>query len=600
VRGVLAALDERFLLLTAGRRTVLARHRTLRATVDWSYHLLSEPEQQVFRRLSIFASSFDIDAARMIAVRDSEDRWASINLLSGLVDKSLLTLDLGQAVPRYRFLESLRFYAFEKLAESGDVAVTAQRHATYVADRVRRASEDWKVLSTDDWSDAYEDMAEDLRASLDWAISEGGDARTGLDILVHAPPFWMLLSLHDECRRRTIQVLNDSSKRVTLEPADEMRLHAALGTALSWATGPVKETRVAWEKALELAERLSATEFELQAQYGLWLYSLRSGGYAAALEHASEMMRLAAAADDHEAQAVGRRIAGVAHHFLGRHAQARELIEDSVRWHELNRPPQAFRFGLDQRVAALAFLSRVLWVQGHSDRAKQTAATAVADARALDHANTLCCALAEGWCAVYALEDDLEAVKLETKALKDTATAHGLGFWRTYCDLFECWARMHEETDVSASDVDALVATVEDLEFDPGYSILLSDILVAAHRKGATTPALSRLISSLPSQSTFKAPWAEPEFRRIGARIAATSDLAVQALRDALAVSERQQAWAWTLRITLDLADRLEAQANSYEGASLLAAALDVLPDGNHSPEATAARAMAARLTGKA
>ena len=90
IRGVLAALDDRFNLLTAGRRTALSRHRTLRATVDWSYHLLDSDEQRLFRRLALFASSFDAQAARAVATPESDDPWFSLDVLSGLAGKSLL------------------------------------------------------------------------------------------------------------------------------------------------------------------------------------------------------------------------------------------------------------------------------------------------------------------------------------------------------------------------------------------------------------------------------------------------------------------------------------------------------------------------------
>jgi hypothetical protein len=175
VRGVLAALDDRFNLLTAGRRTALSRHRTLRATVDWSYHLLDSDEQRLFCRLALFASSFDAQAARAVAAPESDDPWFSLDLLSGLVGKSLLLLDSNRATPRYRLLETIRFYALEKLAERGDVDLSAERHAAYFVEITRRASDDWKKLPTEDWRATYENAIDDIRAALDWSFSAKGD-----------------------------------------------------------------------------------------------------------------------------------------------------------------------------------------------------------------------------------------------------------------------------------------------------------------------------------------------------------------------------------------------------------------------------------------
>jgi predicted ATPase/DNA-binding winged helix-turn-helix (wHTH) protein len=594
VRGVLAALDDRFNLLTAGRRAALSRHRTLRTTVDWSYHLLDNDEQRLFRRLALFASSFDAQAARAVAAPESDDPWFSLDVLGGLVGKSLLFLDLNRTVPRYRFSETIRLYALEKLAESGDVDLSAERHAVHFFEIARRASDDWKKLPTDNWHATYEDAIDDVRAALDWSFSAKGDMRIGVSMLACATPFWIQLSLHGECRRRITHALDRGAE--TLNPEDEMMLLTALGTALSWATGPVAETSVAWHKALAFARELRANEIELRARYGLWLYNLRSGRYRAALEHAEEMLQFSATDDDSEARAVGRRICGVAQHFLGNHDLARQLIESSLRWFDANRPQQAFRFGLDQRVAGLAYLSRILWVQGFSDQAKEMAATAVVEARALDHANTLCCALADGWCTVHAFEGDYEAVRREAKSLQHIAREHGLGFWLTYGDLFELWAQMCNEVEVPTSRVAAAVASVERLDFDPEYSILFSDILLAAQRKKWDRAALLPISSRLLARHGKDLSWGEPEFLRAGSHLNDCPALALAGLREALSISHRQKAKAWTLKVATDLATILADQGDDDDAKATLLAALDDLPAATGGRDLAAARVLATRL----
>lgn len=594
VRGVLAALDDRFNLLTAGRRTALSRHRTLRATVDWSHSLLNSEEQKLFRRLALFASSFDAQAARAVASPESDDPWFSLDLLGSLVGKSLLFLDLNRTVPRYRFLETIRFYALEKLAESGDVDRSAERHALYFSAITRRASDDWKDLPTDDWRETYEGAIDDIRGALDWSFSSKGDKRIGVSMLACATPFWMQLSLYDECRRRIMDALDRRTER--LQPEDEMVLLAALGTALGWAMGPVAETRIAWDKALVFAGELSNTEIELQARYGLWLYCLRSGNYRAALEHAEAMLEFCTTSGDREAIAVGQRISGVAHHFLGNHDQGRQLIEESLRWFDVNRPQQAFRFGLDQRIAGLAFLSRILWIQGFRDHAKEMAAISVTEARALDHANTLCCALAEGWCTVHALDGDHEAVLRELKSLQHAAREHGLGFWNTYCDLFELWTQMLGDSEVPTWRIATIVASVERLDFDPEYSILLSDIFLAVQERQLDTKAFLPLYSWLLHRCEKDHSWGEPEFRRVNARLNHSPPLALAKLREALSMSQRQTAKAWTLKIARDLAGLLADHGDTNEARTILADALDDHPTRTGGRDIAAAQALASRL----
>jgi tetratricopeptide (TPR) repeat protein len=141
-----------------------------------------------------------------------------------------------------------------------------------------------------------------------------------------------------------------------------MVLRAALGASLTWARGPVAETRAAWSRALDLARKLGDTRIELQAQYGLWIFSLRRGHYSEALRFATEMMTLATQEKDDEAFATAQRMAGVSCHSLGDHAEGRALIERALIWFEQNRPQSVFRFGHDQHVLGLVFLARIRWV----------------------------------------------------------------------------------------------------------------------------------------------------------------------------------------------------------------------------------------------
>jgi predicted ATPase/transcriptional regulator with XRE-family HTH domain len=128
---IAARLDQRFGLLTLGSRTALPRQQTLAATVDWSYDLLTEPERALFNRLSVFAGAFTFDAVE--AVCDGEGAGANVlELLSALVDKSLVVVDIGfQGVESYRLLETLRQYGREKLILTGDAEIFPRKHASY-------------------------------------------------------------------------------------------------------------------------------------------------------------------------------------------------------------------------------------------------------------------------------------------------------------------------------------------------------------------------------------------------------------------------------------------------------------------------------------
>ena len=117
---ILDSLHDRFRLLTGGARTAVRRQQTLRASVDWSHALLTQPERVLFRRLAVFLGGFDLDAAQAVAGGGDVQRYQVLDQLTLLVDKSLVVADDSGQRTRYRLLETVRQYAQEKLGESGE------------------------------------------------------------------------------------------------------------------------------------------------------------------------------------------------------------------------------------------------------------------------------------------------------------------------------------------------------------------------------------------------------------------------------------------------------------------------------------------------
>jgi len=171
VEGLRARLDERFNLLTGGARMVLRRHQTLRATLEWSHALLTADEQTVFRRLGVFAGGFTLEAAQQVASDDRIDPWSTLDHLGALVDKSLVLAE-GDAIPRYRMLETTRAYALERLAEAGEMQTTLRRHAQAVLALLQpyeHYDARWRV--TGDIEPAAKVELDNLRAALEWTNS---------------------------------------------------------------------------------------------------------------------------------------------------------------------------------------------------------------------------------------------------------------------------------------------------------------------------------------------------------------------------------------------------------------------------------------------
>jgi predicted ATPase/DNA-binding winged helix-turn-helix (wHTH) protein len=173
VEGLRTRLDERFRLLTAGSRAALRRHQTLRAALEWSHGLLTAREQALFRRLGTFVGSFTLEAAQALAEDEEMDRWSVLDHLGSLVDKSLLLVE-GDAIPRYRMLDSTRLYALEQLSAAQETASYARRHAkalVAVMPAVQETARRWNVTRQQFEADAA--LIHNARAAIEWATGSG-------------------------------------------------------------------------------------------------------------------------------------------------------------------------------------------------------------------------------------------------------------------------------------------------------------------------------------------------------------------------------------------------------------------------------------------
>jgi predicted ATPase/class 3 adenylate cyclase len=176
-------LDERFRLLTGGRRRGVERHHTLRATVEWSYALLGERERTIFDRLGIFAGSFDADAATAVAGDDELAAWDVRDALDDLVAKSMIVRDDGtDASARFRLLETLRQYALERLDGTGQTEHYRRRHAEHYATFAEAAGLGLEGPDEAAWAGRFDAERDNLRAAVAWALDAqaASDSEQGL------------------------------------------------------------------------------------------------------------------------------------------------------------------------------------------------------------------------------------------------------------------------------------------------------------------------------------------------------------------------------------------------------------------------------------
>lgn len=189
-------LDQRFRILTNLNRNALPRHQTMRAAIDWSYDVLPAVEQRVFERLSIFNGGATLAAVADVCVDDDDDGAGHdmLDLLSSLVDKSLVTADVERFEPRYSLLESARHYAREKLVARDEQTIVAQRHAAAYLHLAEQFERTHSAVIYGVWLLQARDELDNWRAALEWALTKRRDVSLGLRLVGALGPVWTRLA----------------------------------------------------------------------------------------------------------------------------------------------------------------------------------------------------------------------------------------------------------------------------------------------------------------------------------------------------------------------------------------------------------------------
>ncbi len=188
VEHIAERLHDRFRLLTSGRRTALPRHQTLRAAMDWSYDLLSEPERVLLRRLSVFVGGFTLEAAEAVCQGQDLNAGEVVNLLTHLVEKSLVIFQEREG--RYGLLETVRQYGWDKLPEAGEEADVRRRHRDWYLALAEQADPELRGPRQRVWLDRLEAELYNLRAALEWSRTQDDRAEAGLRLAAALWRFW--------------------------------------------------------------------------------------------------------------------------------------------------------------------------------------------------------------------------------------------------------------------------------------------------------------------------------------------------------------------------------------------------------------------------
>ncbi|MBP2327576.1 putative ATPase/DNA-binding NarL/FixJ family response regulator [Kibdelosporangium banguiense] len=258
---ILARLDDRFGLLTTGPRTVSARHRTLRAVIDWSFQLCSPDEQAVWARASVFAGSFGLPAAEEVCAGEDLPADSIVELLAGLVDKSILIRDNHSTQTRYRFLETLQQYGQNELRQAGQQDRLRRRHADWYLHLAEQGEREWFGRDQAAWLRRLRLEHANLRLALEFHLTRPGQTQAGLRLAAALSFYWghsaaltegrqwldRALALHAEPSRHRAKALcaigfiashqgHLQAAVRWLEEAQELARQVGDASILAWAT----------------------------------------------------------------------------------------------------------------------------------------------------------------------------------------------------------------------------------------------------------------------------------------------------------------------------------------------------------------------------
>ena len=279
VEEIRTRLDQRFRLLTAGNRTALPRQQTLRALIDWSYDLLTEGEKRLLRRLSVFAGGWTLSAAESVCSGEGIEDWEVVDLLSSLVDKSLVVAEVREGGGRYRLLETVRHYAIEKRSDLAGESETPGKHCDWFLALCEGADVGRRGQQVREWLERLESERANLNAALTWSLTEAKSAETRLRLCIAMAGFWGMQGYLQEGRAWCDAALN--------QPGSEARtaLRAkVLNVAGSLATGQgdYAAARTYHEETLAIAREIGAKQGAASALGYLGNVAERQGDFTAA------------------------------------------------------------------------------------------------------------------------------------------------------------------------------------------------------------------------------------------------------------------------------------------------------------------------------
>jgi predicted ATPase/DNA-binding winged helix-turn-helix (wHTH) protein len=591
-QGVLDGLRSPAVLTWPGRRHQ-PRHRTLEATLDWSFQLLSEIERRVLARLSVLIGPFTMQAAQALASDAINNSWAVAHAVEELTDKSLIAILQLDDAYAYRIPDVTRFYAEMKLAQSGERQEVLRRRAQFCADCLRRGNVGPRhVIERADLKLGLH--VSNVRASLEWCFSNLGDVELGIDLAAYASRALLDVSMLRECLRWCDKALSHIDKKGPFSIKGLM-LQESLALCRMYSMANDNTVGEAITRALDMAVALGERESELHLLAGYNLFLTRRADYLGALRAAEQFAELAQASQDPVEIVASDWMLGSTHNLLGHQHLGHELLERGTARAEERGIGKVYYFGFDNRGRGAIGRVWTSWLRGTPEKARRLAKQVLDASVAQSHPVSLCITYLYTTTVVLWLRD-LEWAEGLIEMLIEVANKHQLkpyitGGMALKGELLLAQGR-------TEAGVVIIKAALEPLRAEQLNIMLVPTLRAYAEglaRLGVVEEAEKAIADLVKRAETASPTYLLPELLRtrgdiILARAPRDEQAAEACYRNAIAQAQSDGALGWELRGAISLARLLQQGNRLDEAAELLERTLSMFTEGVETGDLVEAR----------
>jgi len=600
---LLAMLDQHLGFPNPRQEGAPPRHETMLATIEWSYRLLSSKEAALFRAISVFADTFELEDAIDVAEAVGLDAVDVMTGLGGLVAKSLLAAKVNGPALRYRLLDSMRRYAAGKRREDPADGALRKQHSARVLALFRRSEEEWNWLDTGDWIARYVSRFADLRAALGWAYGADGDVRTGIELTVAGLMLWSETSILSEAQGRAEQALA-LAETVACDDLLKAKLACSRGWSLFYARKMTGESEVVWRDAIGFARNAGNLEYEQRGLVGLAFYLLQIGKISDAIPYLEEANALSEQYHDWTSAPEGERALAWARAHRGEFVESGQVLDRLATQYAL--PKGALRMARQdvyRFVTIRCYLPFVAWMTGRADCAINATREAVELAGQAGHWVSQANALGLAALPLALETGDMAALHHYSAQMQANMDREAIPRWMPVHRYFAALLRHLQGDEDAWRDVGAAIDEMVECRYLLRIPMYIGGFARTLVQCGQLDEARRRVASALQFQEEQGELWCRPELQRIDASIMLRAGDAIHAerrLREALANAQAIGATSFELRIAGDLAAHLIESGRRAEGAELLGPVYEKFSEGFGTQDMLAASRLLQRAAAMA